>query len=124
VIEVSGLPTPSVKRLLLESRALLMPSFAEGYGLPIVEALSAGVPVIASDIPVFREIGHGRLMTIDPTDGPRWRAAINAFIKEDSPERAACLCKLEEYSPPDWPGCFDKVEAFLDDLPSLNRRVA
>ncbi len=33
-----------------------MPSLAEGYGLPIVEALAANIPVIASDIPVFREI--------------------------------------------------------------------
>jgi hypothetical protein len=28
------------------------------------------------------------------------------------------------YSPPDWPGFFDKVETFLDDLPRLNRRAA
>ena len=124
VIEASGLPTPSVKQLMLESRALLMPSFAEGYGLPIVEALAAGVPVIASDIPVFREIGGGRLMTVDPTDGPGWRAAIQAFTDKDSPERAAYLAKLEGYSPPDWPGFFEKIEAFLDDLPRLNRRAA
>jgi glycosyltransferase involved in cell wall biosynthesis len=124
VIEASGLPTPSVKRLMLGSRALLMPSFAEGYGLPIVEALAAGVPVIASDIPVFREIGGGRLMTIDPTDGPGWRDAIHAFADKDSPQRAAYLAKLEGYSPPDWPGFFGKIEAFLDDLPRLNRRAA
>jgi glycosyltransferase involved in cell wall biosynthesis len=124
VIEASGLPTPSVKRLMLESRALLMPSFAEGYGLPIVEALAAGVPVIASDIPVFREIGGSRLMNIDPTDGPGWRAAIRAFTDEDSPERAAYLAKLEGYSPPDWPSFFEKVEAFLGDLPQLKRRAA
>ncbi|HKN30058.1 MAG TPA: hypothetical protein VJY34_20145 [Roseiarcus sp.] len=47
VIEASGLPTPSVKRLLLGGRALLMPSFAEDYGPPMVESLAAGVPVIA-----------------------------------------------------------------------------
>ena len=33
-----------------------MPSFAEGYGLPIVEALSLQTPVVCSDIPVFREV--------------------------------------------------------------------
>ncbi|HLH47888.1 MAG TPA: glycosyltransferase family 1 protein [Roseiarcus sp.] len=124
VIEASGLPTPSVKRLLLESRALLMPSFAEGYGLPIVEALALGVPVIASDIPVFREIGGGRLTTIDPTDGPGWRAAIRAFMEHDSPQRAAYGARLQGYSPPDWPGFFATIESFLDDLPRLNRRAA
>jgi glycosyltransferase involved in cell wall biosynthesis len=37
--------------------ALIMSSHAEGFGLPIVEALQRGLPVMASDIPVFREIG-------------------------------------------------------------------
>jgi glycosyltransferase involved in cell wall biosynthesis len=92
--------------------------------LPIVEALAAGVPVIASDIPVFREIGGSRLMNIDPTDGPGWRAAIRAFTDKDSPERAAYLAKLEGYSPPDWPSFFEKVEAFLGDLQQLKRRAA
>ena len=124
VVEVSGLPTPSVRRLMIEARALLMPSFAEGYGLPVVEALAAGVPVIASDIPVFHEIGDGRLMTIDPTDGPRWRAAIRAFMEEDSPERQACLARLVGYSAPDWPNFFERIEAFLDDLPRRDRRPA
>lgn len=39
------------------ARALVFPSFAEGFGMPLVEALYYGVSVIASDIPVFREVG-------------------------------------------------------------------
>lgn len=39
--------------------ALLMPTRAEGFGLPLVEALAAGTPVLASDLPVFRELGQG-----------------------------------------------------------------
>jgi O-antigen biosynthesis alpha-1,2-rhamnosyltransferase len=39
------------------ANALIMSSHAEGFGLPIVEALQRGLPVMASDIPVFREIG-------------------------------------------------------------------
>jgi alpha-1,2-rhamnosyltransferase len=40
-----------------QSRALLFPSHVEGFGLPIVEAMQRGLAVMASDIPVFREIG-------------------------------------------------------------------
>jgi glycosyltransferase involved in cell wall biosynthesis len=124
VIEASGLPTPSVKRLLQGSRALLMPSFAEGYGLPVVEALQAGVPVIASDIPVFHEIGGGCLTTLDPTDGPGWRKAIRQYLVEDSAERQAHIDKLTHYDAPDWPSYFQKVETFFDDLLGLTPRLS
>ena len=40
-----------------KSKALILPSINEGFGLPIVEALNHGCPVIASDIPIFREVG-------------------------------------------------------------------
>ncbi len=43
--------------LYQHARALVLPSFAEGFGLPIVEAAWRGRPVLCSDIPVFREVG-------------------------------------------------------------------
>ncbi len=116
VIEASGLPTPSVRRLLSGARALLMPSFAEGYGLPVVEALAAGVPVIASDIAVFREIGGDRLLMIDPTDGPEWRRAIRAFTSDVSRERRELLARSADNSPPQWPSFFAAIEDFILDL--------
>ena len=116
VIEASGLPTPSVKRLLLGARALLMPSFAEGYGLPVIEALAAGVPVIASDIPVFHEIGGDRLLTIDPTDGPKWRDAICAFSATDCPQRRELLARNANYRAPEWPSFFAAIEDFIFNL--------
>lgn len=43
------------------SRALVFPSFVEGFGLPLIEAMQRGLPAMASDIPVFREIGGDTL---------------------------------------------------------------
>ena len=116
VVEVSGLPTPGLKRLLLGAKALLMPSFGEGYGLPVIEALALGVPVIASDIPIFSEIGGGRLTMIDPSDGPRWREAIRAFADDATGVRQQALARLYGYSSPTWPSTFLSVEAFLDQV--------
>jgi glycosyltransferase involved in cell wall biosynthesis len=48
--------------------ALVMSSHAEGFGLPIVEALQRGVPVMASDIPVFREVGGDFVAYFDLAD--------------------------------------------------------
>jgi glycosyltransferase involved in cell wall biosynthesis len=76
VIEVAGLPTLALKRLMDGARALLSPSFSEGFGLPVAEALAAGVPVIASDIDAFRERPAPDLTLIDSLDGLGWLKAI------------------------------------------------
>lgn len=52
--------------LYKNARALIVPSFYEGFGLPVIEALSLGCPVIASDIPVFREVAEGLVNYFDP----------------------------------------------------------
>lgn len=47
--------------LYASTLALILPSIAEGFGLPLVEAAHFGAPVIASDIPVLREVGEGKV---------------------------------------------------------------
>lgn len=49
--------------------AFFFPSYQEGFGLPLIEAMSAGVPVICSDIPVFREIAGGHAVFVKPEKG-------------------------------------------------------
>ncbi|MCI4677483.1 glycosyltransferase [Rhodoblastus acidophilus] len=116
VTEVSGLSTPALRHLLAGARALLMPSFAEGYGLPLVEALASGVPVIASDIQTFRETGGARVLMIDPTDGPKWRAAIEAFAATPSPAREETAARAASFQPPDAARHFARIEAFVASL--------
>jgi glycosyltransferase involved in cell wall biosynthesis len=76
IIEVEGLSTSGLRLLLAGAQALLMPSFAEGFGIPIIEALAARTAVIASDIAAHREAGGTAVTYLDPTDGPGWRQAI------------------------------------------------
>lgn len=51
-------------------RALVFPSLAEGFGLPLVEARARGCPVIASDLPVFSELADGGVFLYDRTSLP------------------------------------------------------
>ena len=51
-------------------------SVGEGFGLPLVEAAANGIPVICSDIPVFREVGEGLAFTYCPLDSAEQSAKI------------------------------------------------
>lgn len=92
--------------LMQSARALLLPSLAEGFGLPFVEALQAGTPVIASNLPVFAEIGQGAACLIDPADGAGWEAAVLAALAR--PERPAI-----RFAAPRWADHFEVVEPFI-----------
>ncbi len=92
IIEVPDLCDRGLARLLGGASALLAPSFVEGYGMPIVEALAVGTPVIASDIRAHREIARGRASLIDPINGQGWLEAVKAHIPTRRRVDAAAGC--------------------------------
>ena len=97
------------------ARALLMPSFAEGFGLPVIEGLQAGTPVIASDLPVFREIASDIPTYLDPAEGAAWEEAVRQFAG-DTPERDRQLSRMAGFQAPDWPNHFRIVENWLQTI--------
>lgn len=101
VIEKNSLSDEDVASLLQHSNGLLFPSFTEGYGLPLTEAMSLAVPSICSDIPVLREIGGGIPLFIDPLNAPEWEKAINDFSKY-GPLWQAQKTRLKTWSPVSW----------------------
>lgn len=98
------------------ARALLFPSFVEGYGMPLVEALAMHVPVIASDLPVFREIAGEIPEYANPLDGMRWRELIVDYARDDSAARRNQCARMRGYVPPTWSAHFDHVEALMERL--------
>lgn len=82
----SGLSSPALKRLLAGAIALLMPSHAEGFGLPLIEAMRLGVPVMASDIPAHREVVDAQALLLDPRDPLAWDAAIRHWADGGRPQ--------------------------------------
>ncbi len=87
-------PDADLEALWRACGCMAFPSLAEGFGLPLVEALQRGVPVAASDIPVMREVGADAAVYFDPRDpAAAARAVGEAFGNERlaaaGPPRAA-----------------------------------
>jgi glycosyltransferase involved in cell wall biosynthesis len=72
-------------RLLYQNAiALVMPSLDEGFGLPILEAMTAGAPVVASGIPAFLEIGADAFLPVNPQSATQLRNALETVQSDAS----------------------------------------
>ena len=104
-----------VTELLSGAKALLMPSFAEGFGLPVIEALQLGTPVIVSDLPVFREIAGDIPKYVNPAEVEAWEHAVRGFMADDrEADRQRLL--MRDYRAPTWDTHFAIVEPWLEEL--------
>lgn len=124
VTEMSGCTDPEMVNYLQHARAMLFPSFAEGFGMPVVEALAHSLPVIASDLPVFREFAGSIPDYIDVSDQARWASTITNYAKADSALRADQLTRMENYALPSWDVHFSQVDALLATLTRSEARRA
>ncbi|GAB3622306.1 glycosyltransferase family 1 protein [Mariniluteicoccus endophyticus] len=88
VVFHGGVTDEEYAELLRDARCLVTASRLEGFGLPVIEAQSAGTPVACSDIPIFREVTGGAAELFDP-DSPRDIAA--AWERLRDPVRSAEL---------------------------------
>jgi glycosyltransferase involved in cell wall biosynthesis len=116
VIERGVVPDAELAAWLQHAQALLMPSWIEGYGLPIAEALAAGVPVIASDLDVFREIAGAVPEYAPPHDSARWLELVREYMEPQAPRRRAQVLRMEDFRPSTWRDHFAGVDAFLESL--------
>jgi len=116
VIEQNVCSDADVAAYLCHAQALLFPSFAEGFGMPLVEALQMGTPVVASDLPAFREIVGEVPDYLDPLDGVGWMRAIRDYCAREGGPRAGQLQRLAGYRVPGWDAHFAAVAPFLEGL--------
>jgi len=116
VIETGVLSDADLMRWLQHAQALLMPSWIEGYGLPVAEALAAGVPVIASDLAVFREIAGDIPEYADPARSASWLELVRQYAEPDAPRRREQVLRIGGFQPTTWPQHFAAVDAFLERL--------
>ena len=72
--------------------ALVLPSHYEGFGLPLLEAMAAGVPTISSEAPALVEVAGGSSLHVPADDVAGWERAMNSLLAE--PDRRRRLIAL------------------------------
>ena len=77
-----NVPEKELCQLLARSTLLLLPSEAEGFGLPVVEAMAAGTPVLCSDLPVLREVGGDVAQYAPVGDVDNWAYKACSLLEE------------------------------------------
>jgi len=81
------------------AKALVLPSLAEGFGLPLVEALHYGSLALVSDIPIFREVGKDFCVYFDNSEPA---SLAKMVIDIEKGQKMPEVRRPEEYQLPDW----------------------
>jgi glycosyltransferase involved in cell wall biosynthesis len=98
VHQIPHLARPELSAYFRAARAVVLPSLAEGFGLPVVEALSCGAPVIVSDIPVLTQIGAGAVVVCSTSELGEFRDAVLEVADGAGPPRERRLEVAARYS--------------------------
>jgi glycosyltransferase involved in cell wall biosynthesis len=102
IILLPYLQFPELVAFIRGARGVLFPSHYEGFGLPVLEAMSLGVPVVTSNRPALQEVGGDAVLYVDPSN--RWalkqaieRLSTDSAFREDLVERG--LVQSQKFSP-------------------------
>ena len=82
-VRITGwIPRQELYQLFRGARAFVYPSTFEGFGIPVLEAMAAGIPIACSDIPPLREVAGPTVVYFDPMDGTAIRAAMERIMTD------------------------------------------
>lgn len=94
---IGFVPDDKLGSLFKNSAGFIFPSLSEGFGLPGLEAISSGTLVLASEIPVFREIYDGNALYFNPLDFSSIEKTMEDVLKMDKSEREAKIEKARQF---------------------------
>jgi len=103
-------PDKELKTLYKGAEGFIFPSLYEGFGLPGLEAMNAGTIVLASNIPVFREIYKDKVIYFNPLDYASIERSIGDVLVMDKEKRKRIIAEgrgfVKNYS---WPSMAKKT---------------
>jgi glycosyltransferase involved in cell wall biosynthesis len=108
VVFHNGVTDTEYKDLLLSAFALVSASKDEGFGIPLVEAMQFGTPVVVSDLEIFKEVADSAGTYFDPSSPESFAKAIES-LEDKSQWRQKSVLSIKQASEFDW----DKSAAAL-----------
>jgi glycosyltransferase involved in cell wall biosynthesis len=97
-----------LRSVVARARTSVLPSHYEGFGLPLLEAMAAGTPVLASDLPVHREVSGGHARLVPATDSDGWAEALLTLPDRDPGSVAAARAWAARHT---WTECARRTVA-------------
>lgn len=108
----------AIARALRTATGLVAPSRYESFGLPVLEAMACGTPVIASDIPAHREVARDAAAYADPDDPAAWAHAMDRLASDPDERRDRARLGLERAEAFDWARTAEIVRGVLSAEPA------
>jgi len=107
------LPDPDLPPLYSGAEAFCMPSHHEGFGLPVLEAMSCGAPVVAAERGGMPEIACGHAWLVDPDEPASITAALDRALGSTETQREAARKHAKSFT---WERCARQVLAVYDEV--------
>lgn len=109
IFHFTGLDDKAIAYLYQHAKFLAFCSYTEGFGLPIIEAIQRGTPVLAADVPVLREVGGDYCVWFDQDNSEELCEEVKKY-KENENKYAAYKYKLQDYKCRNWEN--SKIEIY------------
>ncbi len=107
-------PSADLAPLRSGSQLMVLPSLYEGFGFPLIEAMAAGVPAVASDASALAEVAGDAAMLVDPLDIDAWAAAMARGLQDESLRAELIERGLERSKRFSWETCARGVLTVLE----------
>jgi len=109
-VQITGwVPREELYSLYERARAFVYPSTFEGFGMPVLEAMAAGIPVACADIPPLREVAGDAALFFDPLDEDAIASAIERITTDNELRQTLSLTGPNRARPFTWKRCAEQT---------------